>query len=398
MDWGSALNQVNTRRNYELGMGQNNLSAQSQQRDALNKQVEQINKIKDAALMQSKSIIDQIDAGNKSREEAKPAISTILGPVHQTLQMAEAQGIIPQGSTKLFESQGNSLFTAPTPDQLIAQKAKEKGAIAGAEAPYKTPVEVADPNSPTGISYQTPTGSIGQPAPAPVAPTTNIIMPTEKIVNKGEEAATTTYGAEVGKKASLRDNLASEGATQNVQLNRIKLALERGAITGLGAETLSEVVSAASTLGMDIPQGIAESEVIRRIQGEMALRARNPESGLGLTGNTSNKDLSFLKSVVPGLQQSKQGNLAIIDLNIRLNKMKQDIAQYQASIISQHGGSIPLDIESKILDYTNDYQFFSKEEKSQIDALSKVGEIEKPDNVDQIIWDNMRDEDKLLWK
>lgn len=389
----AALGQVNKRRSYDLGLMSNQLQNKQLQQQQLDEQVNNINKIRDSAINQVKTLVDQADIKGTPRDQLKPAIASIVGPIHQTLQVAEANGL--PVNTKLFQSQVESILNQPTPEQVNQAAASREGTIANAKA---NPIPVASDTSPTGRTYMKPSDAVNQPAPAPQAPTTNIIMPAEKIVNEGERRATGVYGEEVGKAAALRDKLATEGMNQNVQLDRIKLALERGAITGLGAETVSNLVSMASTLGIDVPENISESEVIRRVQGEMALRARNPESGLGLTGNTSNKDLSFLKSVVPGLQQSKQGNIAIIDLNQRLNKMKMDMSQYQQSVIAQNGGSIPLNLESKMMEYANNYQFFNKDEKSQLEALANIKENPAPDNVPEDVWNSMTPEEQSLWK
>lgn len=209
--------------------------------------------------------------------------------------------------------------------------------------------------------------------PAKTAPSTTVNVNTaEAITGAGEKAATVKFGEGVGAKAQERIAMAEEGAAQNAQLDRLALALSSGADTGPGSEILLNLKSVASTFGLDVSKETSEQEVIRKITNEMALRLRNPESGLGLTGNTSNMDLLFLKSSIPGLQRTKQGNLAIIEAAKRTNKMKADIAQYQNSIISANGGVVPLNLDNQVLEYVNKYKMYSEEERGSIKRVSEV--------------------------
>ena len=98
----------------------------------------------------------------------------------------------------------------------------------------------------------------------------------------------------------------------------------------------------------------------------MALRLRNPESGLGLTGNTSNKDLQFLKDSVVGLARTEQGNKLIIKFMMRQNDMKKAVARKQTQIRQANDGKTPDDIDSQIMDFIDNYEFFSKGEREQI--------------------------------
>jgi hypothetical protein len=163
---------------------------------------------------------------------------------------------------------------------------------------------------------------------------------------------------------------AEEGISQNRDLDRVALALSRGAQTGGGEEFLLDLKQFGNTfLGLDLDDAAREGEVIRKVSNEMALRLRNPDSGLGLTGNTSNKDLDFLKASVLGLSRSEGGNLLIIRFMKRKNQLKQDIVAEQARLVQANGGKLPANLDTQLIKFVNDYEFFTPGEQQEIETI-----------------------------
>ena len=192
-------------------------------------------------------------------------------------------------------------------------------------------------------------------------------------VNTGDRArlkATGAYAEGIGEIAKNRANYALSAQKQNTQLDRVLVAIDRGAATGALEEQLLAVKNFAQTIGFNI-EGVAEQELIRTVSNEMALRLRNPESGLGLTGNTSNRDLQFLKDSVVGLGRSEEGNKKIIKLLQKFNKLTIDVAKEQDRIIMANGGEVPMNLNSIIMDYVDNYDFFTKEERASIDRIKR---------------------------
>ena len=176
----------------------------------------------------------------------------------------------------------------------------------------------------------------------------------------------------VGEAVMKRAQAAEEARSQSIHYETIALSIANGARTGFGEETLLNVKSAAQTLGFDVGD-LSGQELIRHLSNKMALRLRNPDSGLGLTGNTSNKDLEFLKASVPGLGRTEAGNLKIIDLALRVNKYRIAIAAEQDRLIAENDGSIPRDLNTKLRAFADNYQFFTPEERQQIEGLLDQG-------------------------
>lgn len=198
------------------------------------------------------------------------------------------------------------------------------------------------------------------------SPTTNVNIDT------GQNAADKAFGEKIGERAAFRIEQANNTTYEDIQFERMKLALARGAETGKLEETILDVKGVGATLfGLEFGEEEAEAEVIRKIGNEFALRLRNPSSGLGLTGSTSNKDLDFLIASVPGLAKSEAGNLKMIELGLRQNQMKRDVADYQAQLIQANNGSIPRDLDSKIMAFVNNYDFLTDEERAEIDDLTR---------------------------
>lgn len=189
-------------------------------------------------------------------------------------------------------------------------------------------------------------------------------------VGTGENAATKKFGEGIGERADKRVQAAFEANNQNVQLDRVMLAIESGAETGAGQETLLNLKNfGQSVFGLEFDENVGEQEVIRKISNEMALRLRNPESGLGLTGNTSNKDLQFLKDSVIGLSRTPQGNKMIIEFMKRQNQMTIDVAREQNRIIAENNGVVPSDIDTKLMNFVDEYQFFKPGERATLESL-----------------------------
>lgn len=201
-------------------------------------------------------------------------------------------------------------------------------------------------------------------------------------IGTGESAATKEFGKSIGKGAADRNTQASLAITNNASLDRFSQALDSGALTGIGRETIGDLRNLSQSFGIDIDAGIkalgfdvsslSEEQVVRAIGNRLALQLRNPKSGGGLPGATSNRDLKFLTGAVPGLSRTVEGNRAMIQMVRKLNGMKIDIAKEQARIIQESKG-IPFDLDARILDFANKLVLFTDEEKREIETLSGSG-------------------------
>ena len=202
--------------------------------------------------------------------------------------------------------------------------------------------------------------------------------PLVTIDQTGETSATKAYGGTVGARAGDRDDKAFATYADDTNLNSLELALERGARSGFGEDVILDVRGALDTLGLvQFPDGAVQSEVVRSIGNQLALRMRNPKSGLGLTGNTSNKDLQFLKDSVAGIGRSEGGNRLLVKMAKKQNQFKRDIAAKQSQIIMNNGGVVPVDLDGRLMTFANGYEMFTKTERDEISSFAN-GTEDKP--------------------
>ena len=128
--------------------------------------------------------------------------------------------------------------------------------------------------------------------------------------------------------------------------------LNTGALAGLST-TFKGVLS--DVLGVEI-SGLSEAEALESISNKLALGIRNPASGMGLPGATSNRDLDFLLAAIPGLRKSEEGNRLMIKIARQEHKLAGDLRREQQRIIKANGGKPPLDIQDKLAEYFENYQ------------------------------------------
>jgi hypothetical protein len=90
---------------------------------------------------------------------------------------------------------------------------------------------------------------------------------------------------------------------------------------GMGAQLLPIIGQTARALGYDLP-GTSEAEVLTSLRNQMAALQRLPGSGA-----TSDRDMALFLQAVPRLGNTREGNLALIDMGERLMRRRIDEAR-----------------------------------------------------------------------
>lgn len=177
------------------------------------------------------------------------------------------------------------------------------------------------------------------------------------------------YGRGVGDRMVKRDETAEATYVSDQVLNRMSLALARGARAGVGEEYILDVRGFLDTIGvLPLSQEANQTEILSALGNQAALIMRNPESGLGLPGNTSNRDLEFLKKASPGIWKSEEGNKLYIDFQLRQNQFKRDLADRQSDILDANEGLPPPNLEKQLRAFARDYEFYDDEEQAEIES------------------------------
>ena len=108
-----------------------------------------------------------------------------------------------------------------------------------------------------------------------------------------------------------------------------EIGLQSGGYTGFGAGGIQAAQQLAVGLGLYDEEGVkavAGNELLTSIQNRMALMTRNPDSGMGMPGAVSDRDIAFLKAANIGLDQTPEGNRLMLEVGRRLEERKIDIA------------------------------------------------------------------------
>lgn len=156
-------------------------------------------------------------------------------------------------------------------------------------------------------------------------------------INPGEKA----WDTEMGKQFAQRyDDLVkqSESATQMLGLlDMAEAGFETGVRTGALGETEQSIRQLGLTLGIGDADKIAGGELVRAVQNRMALVMRSPDSGMGMPGAVSDRDLTFLKDAQVGLDRSPEGNRRMLSAFRAMEQRKLDIARLADEYIQREG-------------------------------------------------------------
>ena len=100
---------------------------------------------------------------------------------------------------------------------------------------------------------------------------------------------------------------------------------------------------------------------------------RNPASGMGLTGSTSNRDLTFLKGSVAGLSKTPEGNKLILKGLLKVYEMQKRVMAEQSRLIKENNGVPPLNLESKLESFVIEQDVFGEDLRNQMIRLQEAG-------------------------
>jgi len=87
-------------------------------------------------------------------------------------------------------------------------------------------------------------------------------------------------------------------------------------------------------------QGLNAAQVFEAVANRRALEMRNPASGLGLTGNTSDKDLDFLIQSVIALSKTEGANEALLIMEIARDRRLNAIGRIRMDFIQMNPGKV----------------------------------------------------------
>lgn len=163
-----------------------------------------------------------------------------------------------------------------------------------------------------------------------------------------------------------------------MKVKELQNLLDKGLKTGITEDLLLPVKKVASELTGANFDDVPEQELFNALSNQLALMIRNPDSGMGLPGATSNRDISFLTASVSRLAGTPEGNKLILKQYEKLYDFNKDIIDFQNKLIEKNNGVVPFDLESKLSDYGSKYKFYTEEERKEI-IDSQVSSILSPE-------------------
>lgn len=152
----------------------------------------------------------------------------------------------------------------------------------------------------------------------------------------------TEFAKELGKGYAkqffdMRDQAAN--ARESMALyDQAAAALESGVRTGTGGEAENALRRFGVTvLGIGDAEKLAAGELVTAVQNRLALLMRNPDSGMGMPGAVSDRDLTFLRESQPGLGRGPESNRVMIEAARRLAQRKIDLFDMAAAYVQENG-------------------------------------------------------------
>lgn len=132
---------------------------------------------------------------------------------------------------------------------------------------------------------------------------------------------------------------AADNALQTLDMyDLVEKGLNTDVRTGSFAETEQSLRKFAQYLGYEgDANAIAGGELVTAVQNRMALLMRNPESGMGMPGSLSDKDIDFLKAAQIGMGTSGPGNRTLLEAYRRLEQRKIQLADWADEYTEKNG-------------------------------------------------------------
>lgn len=125
-------------------------------------------------------------------------------------------------------------------------------------------------------------------------------------------------------------NAAAKNANNTISTSDeiIKIANNPNVYFGPGAKYVKGTKKLAQSLGLaDFGDSVNQADIMNAYGNRLAMQMRNPDSGFGLTGSTSDRDVQFLLDSVPNLSQTREGAIYLANLSKASAQRDRDLAK-----------------------------------------------------------------------
>lgn len=158
----------------------------------------------------------------------------------------------------------------------------------------------------------------------------------------GASNVTTSIGGEKIPTELSKDAIEASSTADQIESNVEELAVMRDlaaeADTGVTAPITTRLKAILQDFGIQVGNDDVDlMQTLNAQQNQMALRLRNPKSGFGLTGNTSNQDIIFLKDAVAGIEKTPAANYAILTTMMAKQRRLAMLERARSEFIFKNG-------------------------------------------------------------
>jgi hypothetical protein len=222
-----------------------------------------------------------------------------------------------------------TLFDENGAEQKVQWDGKEWVPVGGAEAP-------SDSN---GITMTNPDGT------------------TVQIGGKGTNA----FDVNEGKRLStLSGEIAAGGRTGTSAKARLaemrKLLSNDQVYTGIGGNQVVALQRFLTLFDPAAAEGVKDTETFNSFSKQAALDLMGGSLGAGF----SNADRSFVEQQVPNMENTKEGNLQLIDMLTKLAEHKVGIAKFATDYKKAHGNRLDADFEGALAEWAEANPIFGE--------------------------------------
>jgi hypothetical protein len=190
----------------------------------------------------------------------------------------------------------------------------------------------------------------------------NTSSPVAQINNSPESVqsfANKKFFEDVEKGEAVRVNKVLDQAQQSFEdlsrLDRLGALLDQvdtGTFAGLKTDVFAGLKSVGFNISQSTQNQVDAAQASRQIANEMALQLRNPDSGFGLTGNTSDRDLTFLKESIPSFKNTPGALSLMVETKRRLIKRRMDIGRIVKEAVEERASTGKrVDISKRIMEF-----------------------------------------------
>jgi hypothetical protein len=190
----------------------------------------------------------------------------------------------------------------------------------------------------------------------------------EAVGGRGKSKAEEAYDLEDARAfAKIGQELPDQIEKSYNRLNDLdtakRLVMDPNVRQGAGGEWSLEAKKLGEIFGIK-SLGTNEAELLRSLANRTTLELRNPSSGAGMPGALSDSDRDFLKQANFGLNNTREGNLRIIDIARRAEQRKLELANHAQKLMEANGGRYDGNVRKKLNEWRNSQSIFTDEDKA----------------------------------